>query len=333
MREAAQDLDFEKGGSGCATTRRCGEPWRSRPSSSATAPTPTSSRWSATNPRRRSRSSRCATGVRDPGAGSSSAPTMIPLGTQVEQFLTQFYGALADQDATVTVSAASREAGSRCPARSSSPNCRRTPTNWPSGCRCCADRVALRVPRRRRQARPAGDRRAQRLRSTFALHKLRRAGPDIAQRLSPRSRSTSVWTPPLQRIECVDISRPGHDDVSSRRWSCSRTGCRASRTIATTRSKGGRGRRPLRTTSPRSPRSPDDGSSRHRADAEQPGSPRPAKPVGPASSLIRRTCSSSTAAPQCHAAAAVLDELGITDVTVVGLASAWRRSGPSATTS
>ncbi len=157
-------------------------------------------------------------------------------------------------------------------------------------------------------------------------HKLKRAGDFTARSAALQSiqEALGLEDAPL-RIECVDISHvQGTDVVAS--LVVLRTACRASPTTGTTRSA----------------RPPGDGRSddvasiaevtrrrfhRHLRDTEQPAtSPQclmsPPERLRKASRdvCLPPTSSSSTAAPQVNAAAAVLEDLGVTDVAVIGLA-------------
>ena len=104
---------------GCATTSgRCAGPWRSRPSSSATARTPTSSPSPQDDWRPRCRSSTCAAaGCAASAAGWSTRWSRPRRPRLVERFLTQFYGEQAASRSRRTTRA------SPCRARSSCPSC------------------------------------------------------------------------------------------------------------------------------------------------------------------------------------------------------------------
>ncbi|MFT3900038.1 MAG: excinuclease ABC subunit UvrC [Gordonia sp. (in: high G+C Gram-positive bacteria)] len=240
------------------------------------------------------------------------------LGAQVEQFLTQFYGAQVDQDATVTMSA-SRELGESVPREVLVPDLPDDAgelADWLSDLR--GSRVDLRVPQRgdKRDLLETVERNAS---EALAQHKLRRAG-DLTSRsaaLTEIQEYLGMDSAPL-RIECVDISHvQGTDVVASlvvfedglprksdyRHYSIKEAaGDGRSDDVASiaevTR------RRFLRH------RAEPDGD--ERIDAE---TGKPKRFAYPPNLFVV-----DGGAPQTHAAAAVLDELGITDVTVVGLA-------------
>ena len=153
----------------------------------------------------------------------------------VEQFLTQFYGEQATQ--ADIEAATSRPAIARCRARFSSPCCRRTPSRCRTGS-AAARRVGAAAgaaargqegPRRDRAAQREGGARAaqtqarRRLRLPFggAAGHPGGARPGLARRCGSSASTSATCRAP----------------TSSRRWSCSRTGCRASPTTGTTRSR------------------------------------------------------------------------------------------------
>ncbi|GED97921.1 excinuclease ABC subunit UvrC [Gordonia crocea] len=240
------------------------------------------------------------------------------LGAQVEQFLTQFYGAQADQDATVAVSA-SREMAESVPREVLVPELPEDAaelTEWLSALR--GSRVNLRVPQRgdKRDLLETVERNAS---EALALHKLRRAG-DLTSRsaaLTEIQEYLGMDSAPL-RIECVDISHvQGTDVVASLVVFEDGLPRKSDYRHYSIKEAAGDGHS-------------DDVASiaevtrrrflRHRADAEQPEAldpqtGRPRKFAYPPNLFVV-----DGGAPQTHAAAAVLDELGITDVTVVGLA-------------
>jgi len=240
------------------------------------------------------------------------------LGAQVEQFLTQFYGAAADQDATVTTSA-NRESGESIPREVLVPELPDDAVElaeWLSMLR--GSRVTLRVPQRgdKRDLLETVERNAA---ESLALHKLRRAG-DLTSRsaaLTQIQEDLGMDSAPL-RIECVDISHvQGTDVVASLVVFEDGLPRKSDYRHYTIKEAAGDGRS-------------DDVASiaevtrrrflRHRADAQQ------SEPLDPETGKPRRFAYPPNlfvvdgGAPQTHAAAAVLDELGITDVTVVGLA-------------
>ena len=180
------------------TSRRyaAGE-WRSKRSSSATEPMPTSSRSPRTTSKRRCRSFTCAV---DGYAGQRGwvIDKVEPIGTPglVENYLAQFYG--ADDDV---------ESGNGIPREVLVPE---LPDNvdalsdWLSDRR--GSRVSIRVPQR-------GDKRslletvARNAAQAFVQHKLKRASDLTArsQALSELQEALGLADPPL-RIECFDVS-------------------------------------------------------------------------------------------------------------------------------
>ncbi|GAB11038.1 UvrABC system protein C [Gordonia araii NBRC 100433] len=241
------------------------------------------------------------------------------LGSQVEQFLTQFYGAQADQDATVAMSA-SRELGESVPREVLVPELPEDAdelAEWLTGLR--GSRVRLRVPQRgdKRDLLETVERNAS---EALALHKLRRAG-DLTSRsaaLTEIQEYLGMDSAPL-RIECVDISHvQGTDVVASLVVFEDGLPRKSDYRHYSIKEAAGDGRS-------------DDVASiaeitrrrflRHRSEADAPVSA-----VDPETGKPRRFAYPPNlfvvdgGAPQTHAAAAVLDELGITDVTVVGLA-------------
>ncbi|MFT4200692.1 excinuclease ABC subunit UvrC [Gordonia sp. (in: high G+C Gram-positive bacteria)] len=240
------------------------------------------------------------------------------LGAQVEHFLTQFYGAQADQDATVTMSA-SRELGESVPREVLVPELPDTADDlgdWLSGLR--GSRVSLRVPQRgdKRDLLETVERNAS---EALAQHKLRRAG-DLTSRsaaLTEIQEYLGMDSAPL-RIECVDISHvQGTDVVASLVVFEDGLPRKSDYRHYSIKEAAGDGRS-------------DDVASiaevtrrrflRHRPGADEderldPQTGGPKRFAYPPNLFVV-----DGGAPQTHAAAAVLEELGITDVTVVGLA-------------
>ncbi len=240
------------------------------------------------------------------------------LGAQVEHFLTQFYGAQADQAATVAMSA-SRELGEAVPREVLVPELPEDAdelADWLAGLR--GSRVSLRVPQRgdKRDLLETVERNAS---EALAQHKLRRAG-DLTSRsaaLTEIQEYLGMDGAPL-RIECIDISHvQGTDVVASLVVFEDGLPRKSDYRHYSIKEAAGDGHS-------------DDVASiaevtrrrflRHRSDAE------PLDPVDPKTGKPRKFAYPPNlfvvdgGAPQTHAAAAVLDELGITDVTVVGLA-------------
>ncbi|MET4164134.1 MULTISPECIES: excinuclease ABC subunit UvrC [Gordonia] len=246
-------------------------------------------------------------------------------GDVVGEFVTQFYGAQVDFDATVDVGT-DRAHGESIPREVLVPE---LPSDageleeWLSGLR--GSRVRLRVPQRGDKkalfetvARNAGE--------ALAQHKLRRAG-DLTTRsaaLTELQESLLLDQAPL-RIECVDISHvQGTDVVASLVVFEDGLPRKSDYRHYSIRHAAGEGHS-------------DDVASiaevtrrrflRHRADSDAPppvsgeisaAADTPAQPrkfAYPPNLFVV-----DGGAPQVHAAAAVLDELGITDVSVIGLA-------------
>lgn len=246
-------------------------------------------------------------------------------GDVVGEFVTQFYGAQVDFDATVDVGT-DRAHGESIPREVLVPE---LPSDageleeWLSGLR--GSRVRLRVPQRGDKkalfetvARNAGE--------SLAQHKLRRAG-DLTTRsaaLTELQESLLLDQAPL-RIECVDISHvQGTDVVASlvvfedglprksdyRHYSIRHAaGEGHSDDVASIAEVTRRRFLRHRTDSDASPPV----SGEISAAADTPAQPR--KFAYPPNLFVV-----DGGAPQVHAAAAVLDELGITDVSVIGLA-------------
>ena len=227
----------------------------------------------------------------------------------------------------------------RCRGRSWSRRCRPTPSELAAvAVRTCADRrVSLRVPQR-------GDKRAlaetvtRNAAEALAQHRLKRAS-DLTARsaaLAELADDPRAWTP-RRCGSSASTSRTCRAPTWWPRWWCSRTGCPSERTIAGSPS----GSIPA-TTSRRSPRWCAAGS----PTAATGGSPIWRRsPTADDRSADRRPCRRATdpridpetgrprrfayppqllvvdgGAPQVNAAAAVLADLGIADVTVCGLA-------------
>ncbi|MCH5643508.1 excinuclease ABC subunit UvrC [Gordonia sp. ABSL49_1] len=252
------------------------------------------------------------------------------VGEMVGEFLTQFYGQQVDLDATVDIGT-DRARGEAVPREvliPEMPGDAEELEDWLSGLR--GSRVRLRVPQR-------GDKKAlfdtvgRNASEALAQHKLRRAG-DLTTRsaaLTELQESLALDQAPL-RIECVDISHvQGTDVVASLVVFEDGLPRKSDYRHYSIRHAAGDGRS-------------DDVASiaevtrrrflRHRAD-QQPADQQPAdqqiEAAGP--DHVPPTVPKKFAyppnlfvvdggAPQVHAAAAVLDELGITDVSVIGLA-------------
>lgn len=247
------------------------------------------------------------------------------VGEMVGEFLTQFYGQQVDLDATVDIGT-DRARGEAVPREvliPEMPGDAEELEDWLSGLR--GSRVRLRVPQR-------GDKKAlfdtvgRNASEALAQHKLRRAG-DLTTRsaaLTELQESLALDQAPL-RIECVDISHvQGTDVVASLVVFEDGLPRKSDYRHYSIRHAAGDGRS-------------DDVASiaevtrrrflRHRAD-QQPADQQ-IEAAGP--DHVPPTVPKKFAyppnlfvvdggAPQVHAAAAVLDELGITDVSVIGLA-------------
>ncbi|WLP90980.1 excinuclease ABC subunit UvrC [Gordonia sp. NB41Y] len=242
-------------------------------------------------------------------------------GEQVGQFLTQFYGGEVDLDATVNVGA-DRARGESVPREvlvPALPDDADELTEFLSDLR--GSRVSLRVPQR-------GDKKAlfetveRNAGEALARHKLRRAG-DLTTRsaaLTELQDGLGLDQAPL-RIECVDISHvQGTDVVASLVVFEDGLPRKSDYRHYSIREAAGDGHS-------------DDVASiaevtrrrflRHRADQEagaqsavvDPDTNRPKRFAYPPNLYVV-----DGGAPQVHAAAAVLDELGVTDVAVIGLA-------------
>lgn len=240
------------------------------------------------------------------------------LGAQVGQFITQFYGTQVDLDATVEITD-ERLRGDSIPREvlvPELPDDHEELEQWLSDLR--GSRVSLRVPQR-------GDKKAlsetvaRNASESLAQHKLRRAG-DLTTRsaaLTELQEALGLDQAPL-RIECVDISHvQGTDVVASLVVFEDGLARKSDYRHYSIREAAGDGRS-------------DDVASiaevtrrrflRHRQDQDE------APAVDPDSGKPRRFAYPPNlfvvdgGAPQVHAAAAVLDELGVSDVAVIGLA-------------
>ncbi|MGC5245758.1 excinuclease ABC subunit UvrC [Gordonia sp. DT219] len=243
------------------------------------------------------------------------------IGEQVGQFLTQFYGTQVDLDATIDVGAdrVGAESVPREVLVPALPADHEELAEFLSELR--GSKVSLRVPQRGDKkalfetvARNAGE--------ALTRHKLRRAG-DLTTRsaaLTGLQEGLGLDQAPL-RIECVDISHvQGTDVVASLVVFEDGLPRKSDYRHYSIREAAGGGR------------SDDVGSIaevtrrrflRHRADAEEGVA---AQVVDPETKKPRRFAYPPNlfvvdgGAPQVHAAATVLDELGVTDVAVIGLA-------------
>ncbi|GAA1480713.1 excinuclease ABC subunit UvrC [Gordonia sinesedis] len=249
------------------------------------------------------------------------------VGDQLGQFLTQFYGAQVDFDATVSVGEerAVTDSIPREVLLPELPGDHEQLQEWLSELR--GSRVKLRVPQR-------GDKKAlletvsRNAGEALAQHKLRRAG-DLTTRsaaLTELQEALGLDDAPL-RIECIDISHvQGTDVVASlvvfedglprksdyRHYSIKQAaGEGRSDDVASiaevTRRRFLRHRTDTADTPP-----PDTDTASGPVDAE---ARKPKKFAYPPNLFVV-----DGGAPQVHAAAAVLDELGVTDVAVIGLA-------------
>ncbi|TSD98960.1 excinuclease ABC subunit UvrC [Gordonia rubripertincta] len=246
-------------------------------------------------------------------------------GDVIGEFITQFYGAQVDFDATVDVGA-DRAHGESVPREVLVPELPADTAEleeWLSGLR--GSRVTLRVPQRGDKkalfetvARNAGE--------ALTQHKLRRAG-DLTTRsaaLTELQENLMLDQAPL-RIECVDISHvQGTDVVASLVVFEDGLPRKSDYRHYAIRHAAGDGHS-------------DDVASiaevtrrrflRHRADRDAPPPESGEVDAGPETSAQPRKFAYPPnlfvvdgGAPQVHAAAAVLDELGVTDVSVIGLA-------------
>ncbi|MXP22226.1 excinuclease ABC subunit UvrC [Gordonia sp. HNM0687] len=242
------------------------------------------------------------------------------VGEEVAGFLTQFYGAQVDLDATVQIDD-DRAHGESIPREvlvPALPDDHADLQQWLSDLR--GSRVALRVPQR-------GDKKAlfdtvtRNSAEALAQHKLRRAG-DLTTRsaaLTELQETLGLDQAPL-RIECVDISHvQGTDVVASLVVFEDGLARKSDYRHYSIRHAAGDGRS-------------DDVASiaevtrrrflRHRQDQKSPIT----SAVDPDTGRARKFAYPPNlfvvdgGAPQAHAAATVLDELGVTDVAVVGLA-------------
>ncbi|AZG44298.1 excinuclease ABC subunit UvrC [Gordonia insulae] len=242
------------------------------------------------------------------------------MGEQVSQFVTQFYGAQVDLDASVQIDDG-RARGESIPREvlvPELPDDQAELQEWLSELR--GSRVALRVPQR-------GDKKAlfdtvaRNASEALTQHKLRRAG-DLTTRsaaLTELQETLGLDQAPL-RIECIDISHvQGTDVVASLVVFEDGLARKSDYRHYSIRQAAGEGRS-------------DDVASiaevtrrrflRHRQDQEAPERPavdpesgRPRKFAYPPNLFVV-----DGGAPQVHAASSVLDELGVTDVAVIGLA-------------
>ncbi|GAB90232.1 UvrABC system protein C [Gordonia rhizosphera NBRC 16068] len=245
-------------------------------------------------------------------------------GEQVAQFVTQFYGAEVDLDATVEIDE-HRARGESIPREvlvGELPDDQDDLQSWLSDLR--GSRVVLRVPQR-------GDKKAlfdtvaRNASEALAQHKLRRAG-DLTSRsaaLTELQDSLGLDQAPL-RIECIDISHVQGTDVvaslvvfedglprkSDYRHYSIRYAAGEGRSDDVASIAEVTRRRFLRHRADHEPASATD-----RPAAIDPTTGRPRKFAYPPNLFVV-----DGGAPQAHAAAAVLDELGITDVAVIGLA-------------
>ncbi|OLR94633.1 excinuclease ABC subunit UvrC [Actinokineospora bangkokensis] len=240
-----------------------------------------------------------------------------PVTALVDQFLSQFYG---DQAAMDDGSAGEGAESSPVPREvlvPELPDDAASIQDWLSGLR--GARVALRVPQR-------GDKRAlmetveRNAKEAFTQHKLRRAG-DLTARsaaLQELQDHLGLDSAPL-RIECVDISHiQGSDVVASlvvfedglaRKSEYRRFAIREAATEGDVAAIAEVTRRRF---------------ARHAGESAEQADPRPG--IDPETGKPKRFAYPPNlyvvdgALPQAEAAAAVLSELGITDVAVVGLA-------------
>ncbi|MEE4022977.1 excinuclease ABC subunit UvrC [Gordonia sp. PKS22-38] len=242
------------------------------------------------------------------------------VGEQVGQFVTQFYGAQVDLDASVEIGD-DRARGDSVPREvlvPDLPDDHAELQQWLSDLR--GSRVAIRVPQR-------GDKKAlfdtvtRNASEALAQHKLRRAG-DLTTRsaaLTELQEGLGLDQAPL-RIECIDISHvQGTDVVASLVVFEDGLPRKSDYRHYSIRQAAGDGRS-------------DDVASiaevtrrrflRHRQDQEittesaiDPDTGRTRKFAYPPNLFVV-----DGGSPQVHAAASVLDELGVTDVSVVGLA-------------
>ncbi|MGB5110517.1 MAG: excinuclease ABC subunit UvrC [Mycobacterium sp.] len=262
----------------------------------------------------------------EPEATNGSAPDLSGLSQLVEQFLTQFYG---DQAELGAFAGPQDETTNPVPKQVLVPvlpeNAKEL-TDWLSGLR--GSRVDLRVPVR-------GDKRAlaetvqRNAKDALAQHKLKRAGDFNArsEALQSIQETLELVDAPL-RIECVDISHvQGTDVVASLVVFEDGLPRKSDYRHYAIREAAGHGRS-------------DDVASiaevtrrrfaRHVADAERPmvAEGKSRKFAYPPNLFVV-----DGGAPQVNAAAAVLRELGVTDVSVIGLAKRLEEvwvPGPSA---
>jgi len=244
--------------------------------------------------------------VEKPGEPGESAQAQL-----VEQFLAQFYGDQAELDGAADESSnpVPREVLVPC-----LPSNADELSTWLSGLR--GSRVALRVPQRgdKRVLAETVQRNAQ---EALQQHKLKRAGDFTARSAALQNiqESLGLADAPL-RIECVDISHvQGTDVVASLVVFEDGLPRKADYRHFAIRDAAGEGR------------SDDVGSIaevtrrrflRHLQDLQQPPDPEDGKPrrfAYPPNLYVV-----DGGAPQVNAAQSVLDELGVTDVAVIGLA-------------
>lgn len=247
------------------------------------------------------------------------------VGDQIGQFLTQFYGAQVDFDATVPVGEqrAPTDSVPREVLVPELPTGHEQLQEWLTDLR--GSRVRLRVPQR-------GDKKAlletvtRNAGEALAQHKLRRAG-DLTTRsaaLTELQEALGLDDAPL-RIECIDISHvQGTDVVASLVVFEDGLPRKSDYRHYSIKQAAGEGRS-------------DDVASiaevtrrrflRHREDNTPAAAPAGTSgPIDPDTRKPKRFAYPPNlfvvdgGAPQVHAAAAVLDELGVTDVAVIGLA-------------
>ena len=249
-----------------------------------------------------------ATGVTEPEATGVTEPARSGQDQLVEQFLTQFYGDQAE------LGSAADEATNPVPREVLvpvlPPNADELAT-WLSGLR--GSRVALRVPVRgdKRVLAETVQRNAQ---EALAQHKLKRAGDFNArsEALQSIQDALGLADAPL-RIECVDISHvQGTDVVASLVVFEDGLPRKSDYRHYAIREAAGDGRS-------------DDVASiaevtrrrflRHISDAQPDAEQRPRRFAYPPNLFVV-----DGGAPQVNAAAAVLEDLGVTDVAVIGLA-------------
>jgi excinuclease ABC subunit C len=249
--------------------------------------------------------------VEKPGDPGDSAEAAL-----VEQFLTQFYGEQFE------LNGAADESNNPVPKEvlvpCLPPNAREL-TDWLSGLR--GSRVALRVAQR-------GDKRAladtvhRNAQDALQQHKLRRAGDFTARSAALQNiqESLGLADAPL-RIECVDISHvQGTDVVGSLVVFEDGLPRKSDYRHFAIREAAGDGRSDdvasiAEVTRRRFQRHLRDAETAERADAATESDAKPRRFAYPPNLFVV-----DGGAPQVNAAQAVLDELGVTDVAVIGLA-------------